>query len=98
MKELKIVLLVLAIGFGSSIPATTKFSTPYYSNTIKGGLQTTQKQQSAKNAVVEVEGEYEYYLQYIKFMLDYKKTEDEKDSKTTLKSPSCILKDNSKTC
>lgn len=98
MRELKIVLLVLTVGFGSSVPATTKFPTSYYSNTIKGGLQITQKTPSAKTAVVELEGEYDYYLQYIKFMLNYKKSEEEKASKKSVKSPSCVLNYTSKNC
>lgn len=92
MKELKVVLLVLAIGFGSTVPATTKFQNTYYPNTIKGGLQTTQKYQS-KVAVLGVEGDYEYYLQYVRFKLDYKKNQDEQDAKKALISPSCVLAD-----
>lgn len=93
MKELKVVLLVLAIGFGSTVPATTKFQNSYYPNTIKGGLQTTQKHQSAKIAGLGVEGDYEYYLQYVRFKLDYKKNQDEQDAKKAILSPSCVLAD-----
>lgn len=92
MKELKVVLLVLAIGFGSTVvPATPKFPNTFYPNTIKGGLQTSEKHQS-KVAALGVEGDYEYYLQYVRYKLDYKKNE-EHDGKKALLSPSCVLAD-----
>ncbi|UJH92361.1 hypothetical protein LZ575_07490 [Antarcticibacterium sp. 1MA-6-2] len=93
MKELKVILLVFAIGFGSTVPATTKFQNPYYPNTIKGGLQTTKNNESAKIAGLGVEGDYEYYLQYVKYKLDYKKNQGEHDAKKAILSPSCVLAD-----
>lgn len=56
MKELKILLLALTIGFSSEIPVSLKCTKAYYPNTIKGGLQTTKNLQSAKVAVPGVEG------------------------------------------
>lgn len=56
MKELKILLLVLTIGFSSEIPASLKCTKAYYPNTIKGGIQTTKNVESTKIAVPGVEG------------------------------------------
>ena len=89
MKELNIILLALAIGFPSSVSATIKFSNAYYPNTIKGGLLTGPKLNSAKAAVLAVEGNYKYYLQYIVYKLDYKKVEEEQDHKKEIVSSSC---------
>lgn len=90
MKELKIILLVLALGFGSSVPATTKFPCAYYPYTIKGGLQTTKAPQMNKLVALGVEGDYEYYLQYLRYKLDYKKDSND-GTKEVFLSPSCVL-------
>lgn len=89
MKELTIVLLILIMSFGCSVPAATKLSNVYYPNTFKGGLLITQNINSARVAVLAVEGNYEYYLQYIKFKLNYKKVEEEQDQKKEIVSSSC---------
>lgn len=89
MKELKIVLLVLVMSFGCSMPAATKLSNTYYADCFKGGLLIAQKINSANVATLVVEGNYEYYLQYIKFKLDYKKVEEEQDQKKEIVSSSC---------
>lgn len=91
MKELKIFLLVLSVGFSSPVPASPKSTGAYYPNTFKGGLQITQKQNSAMGAVMVVEGKYEYYLQYIKFKLNFEKIPVEQiDEKSNL-TPACNL-------
>lgn len=93
MKQLKIILLLLAISFGSSVPAMTTIPQKCYFNTIKGGLQVSQKLESEKIAVLKVEGTYEYYLQYLRYKLDYKKNQDKEDTKNLLLSPPCVLAD-----
>lgn len=89
MKHLKIVLLVLAIGFGCSAPAITKFSNFNSPNALKGGLIAVQIFKPAKFAVLAVEGYYENYLLSLKFKLNYKKVEEEQDQKKEIISSSC---------
>lgn len=75
MKELKILLLVLTIGFSSPVPASLKCTKAYYPHTFKGGLQTTQKYHPAKIAVEE--GDHKYNLKYIIDELNLEKNRDE---------------------
>lgn len=82
MKELKIVLILLVIGFCSTGSATPKCPKTYFPNTIKGGLQTSQNHQLAKVAFADVEGKFEYHIQYIKFKLDHKNNEKKCEKKT----------------
>ncbi len=51
MKEFKIIMLVATLGFGTSLTATTKSHDPLYPNSVKGGLQTSQKYEPVKQAV-----------------------------------------------
>lgn len=91
MKELKIILLVVALGFGNTVPATGKFTNTFYPNTVKGGLQSSQKQESHQLAVLVVEGNYEYYMQYIKFQLNFKKSDNNESFEKSRRSPACVL-------
>lgn len=93
MEVLKILLLVLTIGFSSPVPASLKCTKAYYPNTVKGGLQTTQKQQSAKVAPAVKEGDSEYNLQYLinKRRIDGYK--NERFIKKVILSPACIVKE-----
>lgn len=99
MKQLRVVLLLLAVGFSSTLPATPKCPNLFYPNSFKGGLQTTQKHHSEKVGVIGVEGNYEYYLQFIRYKLDFKKSQDsEQVNKNILISPVCVLADTSEVC
>lgn len=89
MKTLKTFLLVLAIGFAFSIPVTTNFPEIQYYNSGKGKLLTAQIMKPAKFVVIGVEGGYEYYLQYVKFKLDYEKPAEEQNFKNKRISSSC---------
>ena len=89
MKTLQIFFLVLAISFGYSDSATTNFSNSYFPETVKGGFPTAQKLNSAMVAVIAVEGTYEYYLQHLKFNLNYKKDGEKKGIERERVSASC---------
>lgn len=75
MKEFKILLLVISVGFNSPLPASLKCTKAYYPHTFKGGLQTTQKQQSVK--IAEEEGDHQFNLKYIIDELNLEKKRDE---------------------
>lgn len=93
MNTLKILLLVLTIGFSSPVPASLKCTKPYYPNTIKGGLQTTQQQPSAKVAVAVVGGDQDYNLQYVTDKPNIRKFRDKEFTKKVILSPACFLAD-----
>ncbi len=86
MKNLKIALLIFFIGFGSTVSATLNI---VLSSTI--GPQILFKSKSAKIASLDVVGDYEYYLRYNNYRLNYKKIQDQREVNKEDLLPSCAV-------
>ncbi len=88
MKKLKIVLLILTIGFSSTANATSNFQ---IASTI--GPVTILKLASASKASLDVIGNHEYYFRYNNYRLNYKKIQEVFEAKKENLPLSCLAEE-----
>lgn len=92
MKVLKVLLVVLTLGYGSSL-IETNFSN---ANSLTGGPLTIYSILAVNPAIIAVAGDYQYFLKYNKYKIQ--KAQKEKEEKINYLYPSCSNVKPTKVC